>query len=448
MTISSLFHGHQSRLGGVALLLMAAACSSVDNTPSSGQPEPTASQAPSTNSAGFEVLESAVTRTVPNVDAETRATLSSDNWQFALDLYAQLAQEPGNLFYSPYSISTAMAMAYVGARANTKAELAAALRYTLEDAALHPAFNALDRTLTSRAVEATEQRGGLELATRNDIWAHIVEARRPLQSYVDDLAENYSAPVKLVDFDNEPAAREAINAEVKRQTNGTVQELIPEGVIIPFHTLMVLTNTIYLKAAWQTPFDQGMTVEAPFTNADGTETQAQLMHSMTSVEYTTGDGFQAVRLPYVGGDVAMTVILPESGKFDVVEQSLALVNTAELEFETTPVDLRLPKFQMRSNVGLKTALMALGVHDAFLQGAADFTAIRTASPYIQEVLHEAFIAVDEVGTEAGAATAVVFGDESAPLEPEIEFTADRPFIVTIEDVPSATLLFAGRVTQL
>lgn len=442
---------HFRRNALLAGWLLASACSSATSTQGTEDPSPsqttTPSPSPGPDTTGFEVLESEVQRASTNPSSSIKSTLARDNWNFALDLHEALAGEE-NLFYSPYSITTAMAMAYVGSRNNTKTELAGALHYTLSDAELHSAFNHLDATLGERDVAATEGNIGLTLTTNNDIWAHINPDLRPTQDYVDALAANYSAPVRLVDFDDELAARTAINAEVSRQTKGTVDDLIPEGVIQPHHTVMVLTNTIYMKAAWQRPFEKPMTQTASFTNLDETTSDVDMMHSMESLEYFASEDFQAVRLPYVGGDVAMTVILPKAGQFLTVEAALSAETTQELAFTHTPVDLRLPKFELSSAFSVKQALLTLGAHDAFDPAAADFTGIRPGALYIQDVLHQAFISVDEVGTEAGAATAVVFGDESAVEQPDIEFHANRPFIVLLQDIPTSTLLFAGRVVSL
>lgn len=449
--ISSSYLSQFHRSALLASWLLASACSSSTNT-TQGTEEPSPSQtntpspSPGPGGNGFEVLESEVQRASASPSSETKSALARDNWNFALDLHGALAGED-NLFYSPHSITTAMAMAYVGSRNNTKTELAGALHYTLSDAELHGAFNHLDATLGERDVAATEDNFGLTLTTNNDIWAHVNPDLRPTQDYVDALALNYSAPVRLVDFDDESAARTAINTEVSRQTKGTVDELIPEGVIQPHHTVMVLTNTIYMKAAWQVPFEKHLTESAPFTNLDESTSNVDMMHSAESYEYFASEDFQAVRLPYVGGEIAMTVILPKAGQFLAVEAALSTETTQELTFTQTAVDLRLPKFELSSAFSVKNALKALGAQDAFDPAAADFTGIRSGALYIQDVIHQAFISVDESGTEAGGATAVVFGDESA-IEPGIEFHANRPFIVLLQDVPTSTLLFAGRVVSL
>lgn len=401
--------------------------------------------APPLGEHGFLELKSDVQRLAANVDPGNAETLAGGNRHLAANLYAQLTPEVRNLFYSPYSISTAMAMTYVGARGNTKTEIAEALRFTLPDSELHLAFNGLERALSERDVAPSEDDSGLVLLANNDIWAHASPTLRPLPSYVDALAQNYSASVKLVDFDDPDGACDIINREVASQTQGTVEELLPPGVLST-DTILVLTNTIYLKAAWEVAFSEQSTQPAAFTNLDDTVSEVDTMRDERSVEYATGDGFQAARLPYVGGEIAMTVILPEPGRFAQVEQHFVAEPALDLTFAWASLDIRLPKFEIRSKSSLKQPLRNLGVHDAFL--LADFSGMSSLPVFISDVLHEAFITVDEKGTEAGAATAVVFEVRGGPIGTPIEFNVNRPFILLLEDLPTQTILFAGRVIEL
>jgi serpin B len=443
----------QSQLGlGIALLLtsLLGACSSSDAS-TSEEPKQDPKMDPSAEPGeqqGFELLTSEVTRQAPNLPAETAATFADDNRAFALDMYAQLKDEGGNLFFSPHSISTALAMAYVGARSETKTEMAAALRFNLPDEELHAAFNAQMRALDKRQVPATDESPGVQLEVHNDIWASVDPNKRPQQSYVDSLALNYSSEVKLVDFLHAEATRETINSEIERHTHGTIPEVLAKNVIDPLTTAMILTNTIYFKAPWAKPFEKGMTQPAAFTTLAGAEETVNMMHGELGVQYAANDDLQAVRLPYLGQDLGLWVLLPKLDRFAAVEGILdsALLDELTSAAAVKVVDLKLPKVKMRSKLGLKTSLTALGMQVPFEDGRADFSGITTDAPlFIQDVVHEAFIDLDETGTEAGAATAVLFGGDSASPEPEVEFNADHTFILLLEDRATQSVLFAGRV---
>ena len=399
--------------------------------------------------AGFELLISDVPQQSPSAEAATNPAFVEGNRAFALDVYRELDTEPKNFFFSPNSISTALAMAHLGARGQTQQEMSEALHFDVSEEALHAGFNALGRELASRQVEATEAHVGVTLRTNNDIWAHVREELRPLPSYVDALGQHYGAGVKLVDFDQAEQARETINTEVGRQTNDTVRELIPEGIIIPHHTTMVLTNTIYLKAAWASLFEEQMTFESSFTDLAGGQHAVDSMRQVAQFAHATGPGYAAVRVPYVGEELALTLILPDAGAFDDIEEGLTPQFLADVaaQFESKQVYLQVPKLEVRSNFSLKDVLESLGMVTAFDQALGDFGGIGPAQKYIQDVVHEAFVALDESGTEAGAATAVVFGDESAGPEPDVDFVVDRPFILLLEDLPTQSLLFMGRVVQ-
>lgn len=400
---------------------------------------------------GIARMTSALSRRVPDLPAAQLSELVADNTTFALELYEQLSLEaPGDsFFYAPYSISTAMAMAYVGARSTTREAIAEALSFELPDDVLHQGFNALARELDARQRPAQDDAPALVLRASNDIWASEIESRRPLQSYVDALALDYASKVNLVDFNDEPAARGAVNGEVSRVTEGTIPELLQPGHIVPGITTMILTNAIYFKAAWATPFEAASTRPASFRNLDGSEAEVEMMATLDSFEYADTASAQALRLPYAGNEMALLVVLPKSdfASFEAALDSAAL-GELRARLQRRSVQVRLPTFSMRSSLELKETLKSLGMFAGFDdQGVYDFTGIGPSQEFITEVVHQAFIAIDEAGTEAGAATAVIFGEESAPLV-EAEFVADRPFIVLLEDVPTGTLLFAGRYVKV
>jgi serpin B len=263
------------------------------------------------------------------------------------------------------------------------------------------------------------------------------------------LALDYASKVNLVDFFDEPAARGAVNGEVSRVTEGTIPELLQPGHIMPGVTTMILTNAVYFKAGWAAPFEAASTSPAPFHNLDGSAGEVEMMATLGAYDYADTASAQALRLPYVGNEMALLVLLPKSDitSFEATFDSDSL-GALRAQLERRSVQVRLPTFSMRSSLELKETLKSLGMYAGFDdQGVYDFTGIGPSQQFITEVVHQAFIAVDEAGTEAGAATAVIFGEESAAVV-EAEFVADRPFIVLLEDVPTGTLLFAGRYVKV
>ncbi len=366
---------------------------------------------------------------------------------FATDLYAILAREHGNLAFSPYSAVTALAMTRAGAAGETLRQMSAVL-HTDETGALDDGLNAIDLALAKRAgeYEVNGEKVQLELATANQLWAQL---EFPFEApFLDTLATRYGAGMRLLDYVTKTEeSRETINKWVSDRTRERIPELIPQGVITP-DTRLVLTNAIYLKAPWRFPFEKSLTAAAPFTTLDGTEIQTDLMHLNESLRYAQGDGYQAVELPYADGSLSMLVLVPDAGQFEAVEARLAdgVLGDAVEGLAPAAVDLALPKFEFRTKAGLKDPLMELGMPIAFEGGAADFTRMspRGKDLYIQDVIHEAFISVDEVGTEAAAATAVVVGETSAPVD-IVDLTVDRPFVFAIRDNETGALLFLGRV---
>lgn len=393
-------------------------------------------------------MRSALSRRVPELAEGQLSELVSGNATFALRLYHELAgARPGsNFFYAPHSISTAMSMAYVGARESTRDAMAAALNFTLAEDVLRQAQNHLSRELDARQRPASGDEPELLLRTSNDIWVSADAAARPLLSYVDAIALDYDAKVAVVDFHDEPAARAAINGEVSRQTHDTITDLLAPGDIKPGVTTMVLTNAIYFRAGWAQPFDAATTRSAPLHNLDGSESNVSLMDTVATYEFAETSAGRVLRLPYVGGEMALLLLLPE-GDFSSFESGLDLSSLEEARRALAPrsVHVQLPTFELRTSTSLKESLQDLGMYAGFEgQPEYDFSGIGPAQKFITDVVHQAFVAIDEVGTEAGAATAVLFADESAGPAADVEFIADRPFIAFIEDVPTRTLLFAGR----
>lgn len=382
--------------------------------------------------------------TSPDVDAATSLQLTDGNTAFALDLYQTLKGQDGNLFYSPYSISLALAMTYAGARGNTETQMGQTLHFTLPQDALHPAFNALDLDLTGRA---NGKKDSFELNIANSIWGQQDFGFE--QAFLDTLAANYGAGLRLTDFANatEPA-RQAINQWVSDQTKERIKNLIPDGAITPA-TRLVLANAIYFNAKWVYPFSHEGTHDGPFNTLDGTQITVPMMNleHPSPLAYTSGPGYQAVELPYVGDQMSMLVVVPDAGTFPTFEAGFNAEQLATLLGALQPqtVSLSLPKFQFESSFSLGGALTQLGMTDAFDPSAADFSGMDGEGDlFIGAVIHKAFVAVDEEGTEAAAATAVIMELTGAAMS-DVSLIVDRPFLFFIRDMQTGTLLFAGRV---
>lgn len=382
--------------------------------------------------------------TAPNTPPDDIQSLVNNNNTFAFDLYQSLQTQDGNLIYSPYSISLALAMTYAGARGETEAQMSQTLHFLPQDQ-IHPAFNALDLQLAERGKAPSKDETPLQLNVVNAVWA---EQTYPfLQSFLDTIALNYGAGIRLTDFINQyEAARKEINGWVSDQTQDKIKDLLPPGVLSP-DTRMALVNAIYFKADWLAPFDAESTYEAPFHLLDGSEVSVPTMNQDTFLPYASGDGWQAIELAYQGQTAAMAIIVPDAGRFEEIESSLDYGTAADIltSLQPTSVALALPKFQFEGEFGLNDQLIALGMKDAFDPNAANFSGMTERNDlYISAVIHKAFVAVDEKGTEAAAATAVIMDLASAPM-PGVTLTVDRPFIFFIRDIPTGQILFIGRV---
>jgi serpin B len=428
---------------GVSLL---AACGGSDEPAPSEAAEPPSAPPASTG----EAVAIANVERLPAAPADAAAAVRSLD-ALGADLYAALVEgNDDNLVFSPASILLALAMARAGAAGTTASEMDAVLH--LEDPdAIHHALNGLTRALEARSgtFDVNGDPAEVELSVANAVWGQQTLAWQ--EAFLDVLASEYGAGVRLTDFVADPeAARVAVNSWVAEETHGRIEDLISPGMVDEL-TRMILVNAIYLKAPWLVPFDPDATQPAPFTLLDGSTVETPFMNrSDESMSYGKGDGWQAVELPYAGDALAMLLLLPDEGALATVEGELAggLIGRAAGTLAPTDVVLQVPKWDVETRVELSTVLAALGMPTAFTD-AADFTGMTLDEPLqIGFVIHQANITVDEAGTEAAAATAVGITATAAPAEePEPIFLAfDRPFLYALRDRETGAVLFLGRVT--
>ena len=355
------------------------------------------------------------------------------------------------MVFSPVSVAVALGMTYAGARNNTAVEMAAAMQNDLADDAFHAAGNQLQIMLDGRNIAPYvppdgEGEKSLQLSLVNAVWAqneYLVE-----ELFLDILAVNYDSGVKLLDFISDPeSSRLTINDWVADNTNQKIEDLITEGAITS-DTKLVLTNALYFYGSWRYNFEEEATREGTFNPLTSGTVLVDMMHQTYGFSYAEGTGYQMIDLPYDGGELAMTIVLPAAGSFAEIRDEISdawLTQAREAMVPDTEVALTLPKFSFTwGSESLKDPLVTLGMVDAFSTTDADFTGINPSGLlYISDVLHKAFIGVDEYGTEAAAATAVIIADSSIPDEP-VSFAADRPFLFFIRDA-SGLILFAGQV---
>jgi serpin B len=362
-------------------------------------------------------------------------------------LYRALRTETGgNLLYSPYSLSLALAMAYAGARGETEGQMAGTLHFSLPQERLHPAFNALDQELGRRGQGSGGTDGqGFRLNVVNALWGQ--EDYSFLSEFLDLLAANYGAEMRRLDFGREEKARKAINDWVNNQTGGRIQELVPTGAL-DASTRLVLTNAVYFNAAWARPFDPRATRDGAFHLFDGSAVTVPMMQQVAPLAYAEGQDYQALELPYDGHEIAMVILLPAQGQFEAFESALdARQIEAILEgLAERQVVLTLPRFEFEAGFKLGASLAAMGMPLAFVP-QADFSGMTPGGElFVSDVIHRATISVGELGTEAAAATAGVMPPSAIP-EDLVTVRGDRPFLFVIRDLQTGTTLFLGRVVD-
>jgi|SRR5271157_57023 len=385
--------------------------------------------------------------TNPNIPQADLSTLVAGNNTFAINLYEALRSQDGNLVFSSYSISLALAMTYAGARNETESQMAKAMKFNLPQDQLHPAFNTLDLALANEGKAQGNPGQPMQLNIANAIWA---EQTYPFQqAYLDLIAKNYGAGIQLADFiKNFDPMRGQINSWVSNQTNNKINDLLAPGSVNS-NTRMVLVNAIYFKADWAVPFDPNNTNDSTFNLLDGSQSQVKVMNnSELTLSYVKGNDYQAVELPYNGNTAAMDIIMPDQGNFQNFESTLDAqkINDIFNSMQSTPIALGLPKFTFTTNFSLSDQLKSLGMTDAFDSNKADFSGMTgNHDLFISDVIHKAYVAVDEKGTEAAAATAVIMQAMSMPVQQKVHLVIDHPFIFVIRDLRSGQILFVGRV---
>lgn len=417
-----------------------------------GAASPSASSSPSGAAPGTPAATGAIELAIANGVAHLAATPADASSAgaalnaFGLDLYARVRDASSNLVISPASVALALAMARAGARGTTASEMDEVLHDLASDD--HAGWIAsLDAALSARTGSFKDQGGQLQDVTLRIANATFAQQGLTLQpAYLDALAARFGAGVRLVDFKQAAeAARAAINGWVSDQTQQRIKELLAQGTV-DAATRLVLVNAIYLKAAWLTPFETSATAPAAFQRLDGSTVDVPFMQTGGSLAYAAGPGWQAVELPYVGQQLAMLVIAPDDlnafeAHFDAA--ALAAITGALAPRE---VNLSLPRFGAQTSTSLGSVLAAMGMPTAF-SPTADFSGMTTDEQLaISAVVHQANIDVDEAGTEAAAATAVMIAGAAAPSE-TVTLKVDHPFVFAVRDLVTGAVLFLGRITD-
>jgi len=383
-----------------------------------------------------------------DLKAAPSAAMSAAANAFARDLYGRLSDGDGNVFFSAYSVHAALLLGREGARGETREQMDKVLRL----GGIEPGAGYLALRTALRAPEVTDYTA----KPRAKVPAYLLEVANAMwgqhgyafeQPYLDRLAKVYGAPLERIDFGDGPAARKRINDWVAQHTHDKIKDIVPEGMPHPL-TRMALANAIYLKAPWADPFLVRGTKEGDFTGVDGTKSKAKLMNRMGGYPYAEVGDTQILELPYRGRRLSMIVYLPKTHDgLGAVEKQL---RRGDLDVARTSrlVDVKLPKWKFTSTFDLTPVLPAMGMPLAFDPLKADFSGLtKTEKTHIGLVLHKAFVAVDEAGTEAAAATVMMWkGGEARPQEPRA-FHADRPFLFEIRHTTTGAILFAGRVTR-
>ncbi|MBF0531476.1 MAG: serpin family protein [Candidatus Omnitrophica bacterium] len=379
---------------------------------------------------------------IPAGAADVSAVVAANN-QFAFELYARYKSLPGNIFYSPYSISSALAMTYEGGRGQTAAEMEKVFHFPSDAAARREAYLAIYQEINKADKKYT-------LNTANALWAQ--EGYPFLEEYFSLIEKYYGGKATNLDFRiRSEESRQTINLWVEERTNHKIEELIPSGMI-GADTKLILTNVVYFKGSWRTPFDAQHTRKANFRTGDQKTVKVPTMYLSENKSYAEADGLQILELPYQGEDLSMLILLPGKKTLESVEASLNAAKVAEWQklLQQEKVIIYLPKFKFGTKYFMRQDLNSLGMQAAFSDVDADFSGMTGKKDlFISAVIHQAFVEVNEEGTEAAAATVVMMlkGTVTHMSVPPKIFQADHPFLFIIQDRKTGLILFIGRVND-
>jgi serpin B len=385
----------------------------------------------------------------PAVDGIAEAELVKNNNQFAFDLYAKIRGEPGNLFVSPASISTALAMTYAGARGTTAEQMAKTLHFPADEKKLHPTLAGLNKKIQAG------QGKGYEIQMANALWVQQGFGLQP--AFLDTMKSHYGAGVREVDYiGGTDAACKSINGWVEQQTKERIKGLLQPSDLDKL-TRLVLTNAIYFKGSWGARFPKTGTRDRPFYRKNGDFVTFPMMAQCAPFPYWESDTLQVAEFPYVGKQLSMSIFLPRSAEgLPAFEKTVTPEKIAEWSSKLSEqkINVYLPRFKVTQRLDLKESLRDMGMPLAFDSDKADFTGMTGTDPqkklHISKVIHEAFVEINEEGTEAAGSTAVVGTAKSVkgPVEPEPPtFEANRPFLFVIRDNRSGSILFIGRLSD-
>jgi serpin B len=375
---------------------------------------------------------------------DTRDVVKGNN-QFAFELYHRLSGKQGNVFLSPYSISTALAMTSAGARGKTAEQIQEVFHFPAQGE-LHPGVAALRHEINSASGKRKYQ-----LSTANALWGAKGYPFRP--EFLNLAKDEYGAELTNLDFAADPeGARQTINGWVEKETQDKIKDLIGRDVLAP-DTRLVLTNAIYFKGMWELPFKKGATKDQPFRTAGGARPKVPLMSQTAHFGYAETDDYQALQMPYAGDRLALLVLLPKKDDLAGLEKELSASFVAGVvgKMGHERVEVHVPRFKTTAEFELSATLKAMGMPLAFSDGAdfSGMTVSRQESLMLSKVIHKAFVDVNEEGTEAAAATAVIARPTAAAVSPKPVpvFRADHPFVYLIRDTRNGSVLFLGRLAD-
>lgn len=377
----------------------------------------------------------------PDVRGDLSEKVAAANVAFAFDLYKAVCDRDENLVFSPHSLSTALAMAYAGARGDTELQIKETLHFDVSQTELHPIIKKLNLELND---PGDRQSDGFKLRVANSVWAQ--QGYTFLPSFLATLTNNYGEGIRLVDFIQTPGrelARKQINQWTNQATSGRISELLSKGILTE-DTRLALVNAVYFNGLWKSPFASYKTRERLFTPLVGDHYSVPTMEKRFEARTAMTPNYQAIEIPYRGTQVQMLVVVPTAGKFSEFEQSLTSESFDRIRKSLSMRDciLQLPKFQYDSELELAPILESMGMPLAFTPNQADFSGMDGSRKlFLRHVIHKAIVKVDERGTEAAAASAAIA--EIISMPPMIQ--VNRPFVYCIYDAQRGNLLFLGRV---